>query len=237
MSLLPPLARHRQAEVMDGPDLDPKLHHAALAGLERINRWSLNARAFWGPIEELARERESPLRVLDVASGGGDLVRALVRRARRASLGLEVSGCDLSERAVARATDRAQEEGLPATFTSLDALEDELPTDRDVLTSSLFLHHLDEDDACRLLARMATAARSLVIVCDLERSRRGLGLAHVATRLLTRSHVVHTDGVRSVAQAFTRAEAVELARRAGLDGARVERVWPLRWRLVWRREA
>src|SRR4029079_9609730 len=109
------------------------------------------------------------------------------------------------------------------------------PDDRDVIFSSLFLHHLDEETAIALLRRMAAAARRAILINDLARSAAGLMLAHVATRLLTLSPVVHVDGPRSVEGAFTPAEALRLAERAGLRGAPVARCWSFRYLLAWRR--
>jgi hypothetical protein len=81
---------------------------------------------------------------------------------------------------------------------------------------------------------MAETAGRLVLVNDLNRSLTGLVLAHVATRLLTLSSVVHADGPRSVRAAFTPNEVRALAERAGLSGAVVARRWPCRWLLTWR---
>jgi hypothetical protein len=100
---------------------------------------------------------------------------------------------------------------------------------------SLFLHHLADDEAKDLLTRMAAAARHLLLVNDLERSTRGLLLAYLGTRLLSRSPVVHVDGLRSVRAAFTRTEVRALAERAGLNGAEVSPRWPCRYLLTWRR--
>src|SRR5262245_61758946 len=73
--------RHLQAEWMDRPDLDEGRHREALRGLERINRWSGSARILWHPLARLAAEIPGrPCRVLDVATGGGDVLRALWRR-------------------------------------------------------------------------------------------------------------------------------------------------------------
>ena len=68
----------------------------------------------------------------------------------------------------------------------------------DVVTCSLFLHHLDDEQAVAFLRWAAATAAHQVLVNDLERSGLGLALAHVAVRLLTTSDVVHTDGPRSV---------------------------------------
>src|SRR5918912_1375115 len=76
-------------EVMDQPGLDPRRHAHALRGLARINFWSGSAGILWPDLAALARETAPrPLRVLDVATGGGDVPIRLWRRARRAGLDL-----------------------------------------------------------------------------------------------------------------------------------------------------
>jgi 2-polyprenyl-3-methyl-5-hydroxy-6-metoxy-1,4-benzoquinol methylase len=228
--------RHREPEIMDDPQLDEARHHDALRGLERINRWSGSARILWPPICALARViAPQAVRVLDLATGGGDVPCALWKKAQRAGLNVHVAGCDLSDRAVAYALERARRLGASAHFFQLDALNGEIPGDYDVLTTSLFLHHLQEDQAISLLRRMAEAARRLVLVNDLRRSFPGYLFAYVGTRLLSRSHVVHVDGPLSVRAAFTMAEARQLAERAGLAGAKVSWRVPFRFLLFWRK--
>jgi SAM-dependent methyltransferase len=227
--------RHLRPEWMDQPDLDEGRHRDALRGLERINRWSGSARILWPALARLAGETPGrPCRVLDVATGGGDVPRALGRRARRAGVPLTLAGCDVSPIAVAHARHKAAEERAAVTFFALDVLREPLPPGYDAVISSLFLHHLSEEQATALLRRMADAAR-LVLVNDLVRSRTGYLLAWVGTRVLSRSPVVHLDGPRSVEGAFTPGEALALAEEAGLTGATVCRRWPCRFLLSWRR--
>jgi SAM-dependent methyltransferase len=228
--------RRRQPEIMDQPGLERARHVQALRGLERVNFWSRSARILWPPLAALARDTGGrPLRVLDLATGAGDVPLRLGRLARRAGVPLDVAGCDVSPAAVAHAQGRAAEQQGSVRFFAWDALSGPLPAGYDAVVSSLFLHHLDEAVAIDLLRRMAEAAGRLVLINDLVRSRSGLLLAYVGTRLLSRSAVVHTDGVRSVEAAFTVAEARALAGRAGLAGAVVERRWPCRFLLRWRR--
>lgn len=225
--------RRSEPEWMDAPDLDPALHHEALAGLERINVVSLTVSSVWRPlIEARRRQAAGALSVLDVACGAGDLATGLVLRARRHGAAITMEGCDISQTAIDHARRRAAERGAPVTFFRHDALSQALPRQYDVVVCSLFLHHLDEENAAKLLATLGAAARSLVIVTDLDRSRLGLALAWVGTRLLTRSPVVHVDSLRSVRAAWTRAEAEALAADAGLSRFRVHPIWPCRWRLL-----
>jgi SAM-dependent methyltransferase len=228
--------RRREPEVMDDPDLAPERFRGALRGLERINWWSGSTRIIWSAIRPLLREPGAgTLRVLDIATGAGDVPIGLLRRARRAGLKLEVAGCDLSPRAVAHAQQRAAEAGVNARFFQLDATSDDLPASYDVLACSLFLHHLADETARALLARMARAARRLVAVNDLVRNRSGLLLAHLGSRVLSACDVVHGDADRSVRAAFALDEVRALAEAAGLRGAVVRRRFPRRYLLTcWR---
>jgi SAM-dependent methyltransferase len=220
---------------MDRPDLDAAQHFDALRGLARINRWSRAAAAIWKPIAELQREIGQPLRVLDIATGGGDVLCALVRKAWHAGLPIDFAGCDVSPRAVAFAESRAQRLGFDIKFFAADALSDPLPTGFDIIISSLFFHHLEEDAATRLLGKVAAACGSMIVISDLRRGWQGYWLAQLAARILTRSSVVHIDGPRSVRNAFTSEEMLAIARRAGLAGVSVRHCWPRRFLLCWRK--
>ena len=219
------MKRHREPELMDDPTLPRAEHERALRGLARLNFVGGAARMIW---PEVRRELQShgDLSVVDVACGGGDVLCDIVRRGRGR---IRALGLDISETAVARAG-RSAPRGV--RFARLDVLRAPLPK-ADIVMCSLFLHHLDPAEVVALLGRMKSAARRTVIVSDLERSpaaRWGVGMA---SRILTRSRVVHVDGDRSVRAAYTRSELLALAERAGLHGARVERRQPFRMLLIW----
>jgi 2-polyprenyl-3-methyl-5-hydroxy-6-metoxy-1,4-benzoquinol methylase len=223
--------RVRVPERMDDPSLPADEHRRALAGLARINRFSGSVGVLWPAIRDLARELDRPVRVLDVATGSGDVPAGLLRKSNRAGVRLEVAGCDVSPTAV-----RAAREREPAAeFFEHDALAADLPGGYDVVTCSLFLHHLDEPDAVGLLGRMRRAAGRLLLVNDLSRGRLNLAMVWVACHLLSRSPVVRFDGPASVRSAFTPAEALALAKAAGLDGATAVGRFPCRFLLTWRR--
>jgi 2-polyprenyl-3-methyl-5-hydroxy-6-metoxy-1,4-benzoquinol methylase len=227
--------RRLQPEVMDQPGLDPAQHARALGSLARINWWSGSSGILWPELERQAKSTPAPLRVLDLATGAGDVPIRLSRWARRTGIRLQLEGCDVSAVAIAYAQRRAQEAGADVRFFVHDALTGPLLSGYDVVMTSLFLHHLEREQARTFLARMAEQAQCLVLVNDLVRSSTGLLLARIGTRLLSRSWVVHTDGPRSVEGAFTITELRGLADEAGLQGAEVAWRWPFRMLLTWRR--
>jgi 2-polyprenyl-3-methyl-5-hydroxy-6-metoxy-1,4-benzoquinol methylase len=226
-----------QPEIMDQPDLDQQLHDQALAALGRINWFSRSAGILWPSLRALAHQlAPRPLRVLDLATGGGDLPLRIWRKARRAGVSVQLAGCDLSPVAIAHAQELARQHGAPIDYFVQDAFQDQPLPRYDAVMSSLFLHHQTSDDQARLLLRrMAGLADHLVLVNDLVRSPLHFHVARLVCRLLTRSPVVHADGPRSVQAAFTLEEVRQLANEAGLIGATVAWRWPFRFLLTWRR--
>jgi 2-polyprenyl-3-methyl-5-hydroxy-6-metoxy-1,4-benzoquinol methylase len=229
--------RRRTMELMDQPELDRNLHVAALNGLRRLNSISRSTAILWPSIAEAASGLyPAPLRVLDLACGGGDNALAISRLARRAGLPVDVCGCDISPVAISEARRSAASFQFDSgSFFQLDVLKESLPTGFHVITCSLFLHHLSQEDAVGLLRKMADATQSLVLISDLRRTWLGLGLAWAGSRLLTHSPIVRTDAVRSVAGAFVESEIASLTAQNGLDGCVITRHWPQRWLLRWRK--
>ena len=239
-----PRVRRREPELMDGAGLDRDLHVQALDALARVNRVSLTSSRAWREVERLWREGVRPVRVLDVACGGGDVLIDLAGRARGRGIDVDLLGCDTSPVALERARASA---GRPADghgthgreravlrFERRDVLGDALPTGHHLVLCTLFLHHLSEAEAVALLRAMAARAHVL-LVQDLRRTRRGYALAWLGLHTLTRSRVARRDGLVSVRAAFTLDEARALAAEAGLAGAVARPCWPQRFTLRWSR--
>jgi 2-polyprenyl-3-methyl-5-hydroxy-6-metoxy-1,4-benzoquinol methylase len=228
--------RRLEGELMDDPAVDADAHVAALRGLRRINRVSRTAATLWPSIARIAQAHRGggTLSLLDVATGGGDVPLSLWRRARRHGLALDIDACDISETALRFAAAEAARAGAPVRFFRLDVLTEPLAKRYDVITTSLFLHHLTDTQIVALLNTLAAHADHLVI-SDLIRSRSGYGLAFLGTRLLSGSRIVHVDGLKSVRAALTLSEAHALAAAAGLNDAVFERRWPRRFLMTWSR--
>lgn len=230
--------RVRTGELMDDPGLDRAAHEHALRALGRAAAVSRTAASLWPAIRAAAdQQSDRPLRILDIACGGGDVAVDVARRLDTARIAYEVVGCDVSPVALEYATALAARAGVERVrFTRLNVLLDPWPTGCDVVMCSLFLHHLSDADAVTVLRRMKDAAGHMVIVSDLRRTALGAGLAWAGCHLLSRSRVFHVDGMRSVRAAFTEDEALGLARSAGLETATTTLCWPQRFVLTWTRD-
>ena len=229
----------RPPELMDSPALDQAEHDRALAALARINWISGTSmhlgRRVLGLVRQTHAQRSRPLRIIDIACGGGDLTAAVARYVRgRTSVPFEMIGVDISGRAIAWARQRHERQFGRATllFTEADIVSEGCPP-CDVVFHSLFLHHLDDDAAIALLRSSKTAAAIGGVFSDLLRSWLGLILASGGTRLLARSRVARVDGPLSVRAARTVGEYRRLLDEAGLANARINRTWPERVCVSW----
>jgi len=233
--MLAPAARVRTPELMDQPGLDQDAHRHALDSLGRACLISRTTASLWPSIRSAADTvGSSPVRILDLACGGGHLAVDLARQCADAGIHAEVLGCDVSPVALDYAGKLAAQRGVRGIrFARLNVLADPLPGGFDIVCCSLFLHHLADDEAEDMLRKMKAAAARLVAVSDLRRTNLGLLYTVVGCRLLSRSRVFHIDGARSVRAAFTTDEMRTLADRAGLLGARVANCWPQRLVLVY----
>jgi len=211
---------------MDDPQISHRAHQHALSGLARLNRFSFIDRTVWNAIVPFADDR--PMRVLDIAAGSGDLVIKLAQRARRSKKPIEFTACDISPLAAKVTAERALSAGLEITTIQADITKDSIEGTYDIVMCHLFLHHLDEPQIVNLLVKMRQLATKGVIITDLLRTRRGYTLAYLASRLLTRSRVVHVDALLSVRAALASDELRALAHEAGYEDATFETIFPER---------
>lgn len=236
-NMLPILTNHRRVtpEIMDGPGITEGAHLSALNGLRRINRASKAVHYMMKPIIAMAR-RENLKRVsmLDVACGGGDVPIGVAVRAQNAGVEIDLTLLDRSATALQNAAAAAERAGIACRCVQADLLTQRQELSFDVVTCSLFLHHIPEPgQVVDFLKKMQAMARRQVVISDLRRSRCGFVIARIGTRLLSRSPVVHYDGPISVRAAWTIGELADFAARAQMNGVRIHRCWPWRMLLVW----
>jgi 2-polyprenyl-3-methyl-5-hydroxy-6-metoxy-1,4-benzoquinol methylase len=220
-------------EQMDDPNLDRDEHVRALRGLRRINAWTRNASLAWQHVSKAARESsDRPLRVLYIATGAADIPIALLKMGASRGVKLSIDACDVSDLAIAFAAEKCSVAKVAVRLFRHDILRDEIPDQYDVVMCSQFLHHLTDEDAELVLHKMKSAAAKRVVVVDLERGFVNWCQVWFATRVLTRSKVVHLDGPQSIRAAFSVAEINRIAQEVGFAQFAIRRKWPCRFVLV-----
>ena len=154
-------------ELMDG-DCSYEDFCDCLRSLEKVNRWLLGYRPTLAWLERLPRRLHEPLHIVDVGSGGGDLLREIAGWARRRGLAVQLTGIDLNPYAALTAAGATPKE-LGITWLTGDAMLYRPEKKIDIVVSSLLAHHLEDEEIVTLLRWMEATARSGWFINDLER--------------------------------------------------------------------
>jgi ubiquinone/menaquinone biosynthesis C-methylase UbiE len=209
--------------------LTENLHHIRL-----MNRWLGWSAGVWTEVAPVVAEIGGRASLLDIATGSGDVPRALGRWAAADGIDLTLIGSDIS-RDILR--DAGRHNGPPIALVRHTAIA--LPfanNSVDIVTICLAAHHLDPPALAAALGEAWRVSRRAVIVSDLERGR----FAYMAARLMAlvlRNPLTAHDGPVSVLRAYTAKEIRGIARRAGLSRIRIHRHVPFRMTLVARKDA
>lgn len=211
-------------ELMDDPACDRRRLDATLRRFGMVNRLVSG----WGAVyrdqlRPFLAQRDRPARVLDLGSGGGDLVVRLAGLAARDGLAVEWLGVDPDPRAHAVALARASTPSI--TFEQSDA--ETLVTRGetfDAVISNHVLHHLDAAALASFTSLSAQLSSGIVLHSDIERGRTAFALYAVGITPFTPGTFLRTDGLRSIRRSFRRHELGEVLG----DDWQVERPVPFR---------
>jgi 2-polyprenyl-3-methyl-5-hydroxy-6-metoxy-1,4-benzoquinol methylase len=153
-------------------------------------------------------------RILDLATGAGDLPRVMVDWARARDIALRIDAVDANPATLEIAA-RESRDYREIEFLKGNVLTHESRESYDLVCCSLALHHFSEDDAVTLLRRCRALSHRFVLVSDLERSFFTLAGVHALTTLFYRAPMTRADGVTSARRAFSFEEFRALAEAAG----------------------
>ena len=219
-------------ELLDRP-VPPADLVASLADIDRLNEWFGGYALTLREIRRVAATADEGDAFVAVDVGGGPAAFAtrLVDWARSARRAIRVIVVERDTQTLALARP------VCATYPEIRLVAADaaaLPireSAADIVTSALTLHHLEPAAAVASLREMAAVARRAVVVNDLLRARLAFGLVWLVTRLFRCHPISRHDGPLSVRRAYSAAELISLARKAGITTLRV-RAHPLLGRLV-----
>jgi ubiquinone/menaquinone biosynthesis C-methylase UbiE len=199
-------------EWMDRPQpVSPELV-SDLRNLRALNRYFGSYRLVRHFLRRWMRPHDN-LRVLDLATGSGDIPRLVVKLARERGAKVQVEGVDFQPATIEIACDLS--DGFPEiSYHCADIQEFGEDHSYDIVLFSLALHHFENETAVQLLRRCRALSRGRVLVADLCRgwfARIGVDLL---TATIFREAMTRNDARVSVARAFSFRELDDLARAA-----------------------
>ena len=154
------------------------------------------------------------VRIVDLATGSGDIPRLIVDYAQKIGAKVEVDALDRQSATLEIA--RKLSGNYPEiSYIDANILEWQPANPYDIVLCSLALHHFSDEDAVRLLRRCRELSQKFVLVSDLRRGLLATIGVYLLTALIFREPMTRYDGRVSAARAFSFAELDDLAGRAG----------------------
>jgi len=212
---------------MDRPQPVTRELERDLANLRSLNRWFGSHRLVQRFLQRWLKPN-GKARILDVATGSGDIPRLIVDHARRQNISVQIDAIDQQASTIEIA--RGLSPGYPEIdfycadlfeWNSSPVLKHDglkpscLSEHYDIVFCSLALHHFSNDDAVRVLQKFRQLSTARVLVADLRRAWWLTCAVYFITATIYRNEMTKTDARLSALRAFSFVELRELAERAG----------------------
>ena len=154
------------------------------------------------------------MRVVDLATGSGDIPRLLVDHARKIGAQIEIDAVD-QQPATLEIARSLSAEYPEISYHTANILEWDCAQGYDIALCSLVLHHFSDDDAVKLLRRCRALSKRFVLATDLRRALLLQAGVYMLTALIFREPMTRFDARLSAQRAFSFVEMRDLAVRAG----------------------
>jgi ubiquinone/menaquinone biosynthesis C-methylase UbiE len=226
--------RVEREELIDSLDPSDEDFAQSFADVARVNRYLGGIAAILRPLTALLQyvPADRPVRILDLATGGADIPRAIVQAFRSGRFGagrqVEITALDNHPRVLTYARKETPTDAYPEIrIVEGDAFALAYPDDAfDITLCSLAFHHFGYDRCVSLLREMNRLSSAGFVVNDLLRDSVACGLIWILTRLVGAHPITQHDGPLSVLRAYTKEEYVAMCRDANLPHCTV-RVVPM----------
>lgn len=211
-------------EWMERPDCDPVLLANTYRQFEKINRILAGWKTiYFSHIKPVIKKNSGTASVLDIGSGGGDILFMLNDLCRQDGFDVQFIGIDPDQRAM----DFVNSLGNSGNIQFKKKLSSELVAagkSFDIVLSNHVIHHLDRSALATLCSDAEKLATKQVLFSDIERSDVGYAAFACAAPLLFRNSYIVRDGLISIKRSYRKEEL----QQALPVGWKVSRSFPFR---------
>jgi SAM-dependent methyltransferase len=162
--------RSRQLEMMDGDATGYEDFRNCLHDLEMVNVYTLAYRPTLNWLKRALHGVQSrqPVSILDIGSGGGDMLRKIWRWTQWRGHQTYLMGVDLNPWSK-RSAESVTPPEAPIRYETANIFSFDPDRRADFIISSLFTHHLTDNEVVRFLRWMDTHATRGWFINDLHR--------------------------------------------------------------------
>ncbi len=200
-------------EILDTNECPPAEVEKSLRDLCRINHYFGGVSTTRKLVEKIAATtKQKHFSMLEVAAGLGEVPRAAAKQLAGEGIELDITDLDRVSTHLQRSHRAVVSDALALPFPDGTF---------DLVSCSLFAHHLQPAELSEFAAEALRVSRRAVLINDLVRHPLHLALVY-AGFLFMRSYVSRVDGVASVRRAYVPAEIREILSHTLLPANKIE---------------
>lgn len=222
--------RSYQAELLDADSIPTADLYQNLKELETINKLLGGHAATLKALGKLPLNPNTTYRILDIGCGGGDTLLTIAKWARSKQLRFELVGVDLKKDCIDYAMQNCiQYPEISFVVSNYKDLDFKTQS-YDIIVTSLFCHHLTDEELSHLIEWATHNATIGMVINDLHRHPFAYYSIWLLTALLSKSYLVKNDAKLSVLRGFSKKDW------QGLMPQNINMLcqwqWAFRWMLV-----
>jgi 2-polyprenyl-3-methyl-5-hydroxy-6-metoxy-1,4-benzoquinol methylase len=227
--------KHRtyKRELLDEDDIPFDDIQSNLAELNFINTWLGGHKISLCGLKQLATKNKETI-ICEIGCGGGDNISVLHEWCKEKGLKATFIGIDIKAACINYAKEKSKVPDV--TWIVSDYKDAPFQVKPDVIFSSLFCHHFNEEQLTDQIEWMKENSSRGFFINDLQRHWLPYFLIKWLTRLFSKSYLVKNDAPLSVARGFKKEEWENLFRRAKIDNYTIRWKWAFRYLVVYKHE-
>jgi len=220
--------RSYQKELLDERDIPSEDLYQNLKELNIINRFLGGYRMTFNALQKVL-DKETPVVLVDIGSGGGDTLRHIQKWNKRRGFKLNLYGIDQKQVCIDYSREKNNSE---ITFICDDYKNVFNHVSRvHILHACLFCHHLSEAEIIDLIG-FCRENNTTVIINDLERNAFAYYAIKVLTFVLSKSYLVKNDAPLSVLRGFKIKEWEHILKQANATKYSILYKWAFRHEII-----
>jgi len=221
--------RSYEKELLDGNHIPFKDIEQNMKELEVINSWLGGHNITLQGFKRLLSTRRN-ITICEIGCGGGDNMKVICKWAKKNNIEVKYIGVDINPDCIQYAKENCK--GMEIKFIVSDYkyfMTDEKP---DIIFSSLFCHHFNDEELIYMLRWMKINSRIGFFINDLERNPVAYYSIMSITSIFSNSYLVKNDAPLSVLRGFKKKEWESILELAGIINYTIKWKWAFRHLLV-----
>jgi len=217
--------RSQKKELLDGTIANDDL----ILNLKELHTINRLLGGYTISIDALKKLNLHGKKIVDIGSGGGDMLHEIYKYTRKKDIVCSLFGIDLKPTCTYYAQSHLPSE---LTFITDDYKNMSHHVNRpDIIHACLFTHHLKDEQIIDLI-RFSLKNHSILVINDLERNPIAFYAIKFLTKLFSKSHLVKHDAPLSVLRGFKKTEWKNLIELAGVDKYSLNWKWAFRHQII-----